>query len=291
MKKILWGFVIIGLVNIIFSINNSFAIESDAEKYYKEAEDYFSKGEYEKLVDYAKKAIDADPKYLDAYYGLGRGYLLLKKPKEAVEIFEKMLTIDPKSGDAYMGLGEIYWREEEDYQKAINAFKKALEVEPNNANNRTIYIALAGIYEELKLYNECLSALEKAKSIDPDYGDVYAGFGDYYNKLKQFDKAKENYNKAIVIYRNEGLVDLAQKYEKILNKVGKPIVRIYLKSHCVATGKIIEETGEYLNVEGDIFCPAPLDGFTIGHGGENKYNKKDIERIEEIKEYGVLMYE
>lgn len=270
-------------INVCLS-TNIFAGDSAGKKYYKEGLEYFKKGEYEKSIDLCKKAIEADPKYLDAYYGMGRLYLLLDKPKESIAVFEKMLTIDPKSGDAYIGLGEVYWKKENDYQKAINAFKKALEVEPNNANNRAIYVALSGLYLELRLYNECLSTLEKAKSLASDYGDVYAVFGDYYAVLKQDDKALENYKKAIELYQKQGLADLAEKYEKILNRVGKPILKVYLKSKCVASGIMLEETSEYLVIEGDIFCPGPGDGFMMGQGGVNKYNKKDIERIEQIKE-------
>ncbi len=279
-KKCLFFFSILLFCNLSLT----FAQQPSAKRYFNDGLEYFKKGEYEKMVRLLQKSIEADPKYLDAYFGLGRAYRLLKKPKEACAVYEKMLTVDPKSGDAYLGLGEIYWKEEKDYQKAINAFKKALEVEPQNANNKTIYVCLAGVYLDLKLYSESISALEKAKTLGPNYGDVYAGFGACYAEMKQIDKAKENYIQAIDIYRKGGFEDLAQKYQKILNKTGKPVVRIYLKSKCVATGKIMEETGEYLRVEGDIFCPGPRDGFMIGEGGEDKYNKKDIERIEEIKE-------
>lgn len=286
MKKIIAA--IFCALFLFLGIESSFCLQSPGKKHYNEAMEYFKQGEYEKAVSLCKKAIEVDPKYLDAYLGLGRLYFLLDKPKEAKAVFEEMLTIDPNSGDAYMGLGEISWKVDRKYQKAIDVFKKALEVEPNNANNRSIYVALAAVYEKLQLHNESLSALEKARSLDSDYGDVYAGFGSYYEKLNQFDKAKENYKKAISLYRSQGLEHLAVTYEKILGKLEKPFFKVYLKSRCVVTGQIIEETDEYLKVKGDLFCPGPGDGFVMGLGGESKHNKKDVERIEIVQRKNFL---
>lgn len=281
MKKLVLIFFFLLFSSLFFKC--SFCQQSLAEKYYDEALGYFKLGEYEKVIILCKKAIDANPKYLDAYLGMGRVYFLLKQPKEATAIFRKMLAIDSKSGDAYFGLGEIYWKEERNYQKAINAYKKALEVEPNNANNKSIYVSLAGTYEELKIYQKCFAALEKAKKLDPDYGDVYAGFGSYYSKLNKIEKAKENYKKAIAIYRIQGFEDLVRKYEEILKKLGEPYVRIYFKSGSIITGYIIEETDDYYNIEGDFYNKV-AGGFVMGVGGENRYKKTDIGRIETIQE-------
>ena len=45
-----------------------------------------------------------DPKYLDAWSGKGKVYMLMKKAEEARKCFETALTIDPEHADSKINL-------------------------------------------------------------------------------------------------------------------------------------------------------------------------------------------
>lgn len=264
-------------------LSKGFCEQSLAEKYYKEAIEYFKHGEYEKVAASCKKIIEIDPKYCIAYFAMGRAYTLLNNSQEAVSVFQKCLEACPEESDCYIGLGAAY-RVKGDYPKGIAMLKKALEIAPDNPNNRSVYVALAAIYRKLKSDDECLWALEKAKGLDPDYGDVYVGFADYYRNRGQVENARENYRKAIAIYRRQGLENLAGEYEKILNKIEGRYVKIYLKSGLFAMGMITEETEEYVKLKDETAYGKVAGGSFMLSGGENKYDKKDIVRREIIQQ-------
>lgn len=276
--KKLQTFFILWLIFFSILTNAGYGQQSEAEKYLDDASQYFKHGEYEKVITSCKKAIETDANYVPAYFAMGRAYTILNRFQEAISILEKGLSLNPNYVDFYLGLGPAYGKIGE-YQKGISTLKKALEIEPDNA---TAYVALAGIYEELKLYHKCFLVLEKAAELAPDYGDVYAGFGDYYRKLKQPDRAKENYKKAINIYNSQGLKDLVHEYQKRLKEIDMPYIRVYLKSGTIIEGRVTEATDTYIKIKGDMYSEL-AGGFVAGFGGENKYNKTDIRRIESVE--------
>lgn len=265
------------LLGFVFVSSNIYAQQSQAEKYYDESKEYFKKGDWEEVVISCKKAIEIDPNYVSAYFAMGRAYTLLGKPKDAVAMFEKALSIDSNYAAAYLGLGVVY-RFMGEYQKGVTALKKALDIDPNNSN---AYVALAGIYMELSQFKEALLLLDKAKGIDTDYGDIYTILGDVYRCLNQIEKAKENYQKGISVYRSQGLEGLAKGYEKKLNYIEDSYVIVYLKpeKRTIIKGVIIEDTETSLKVKGDTSMGA-VDGFILLKGGEQKIDKKDIDHIE-----------
>lgn len=75
---------------------------------------YNGKREYDKSIFYYEKAIQLDSKLADAYNGLGRACLELKKYKEAATNFSKYIELNPKAdaftyqcrGECYQALGE-----------------------------------------------------------------------------------------------------------------------------------------------------------------------------------------
>ena len=73
-----------------------------------------------------RKLVDMDPTSVDAWVGLGHS-LWYNHPEEAIEHLHKANSLDPNAGlyilgDAYQRLGE--------YDKALETYKKAFEIEP-----------------------------------------------------------------------------------------------------------------------------------------------------------------
>jgi len=270
------------ILNCIFGLvlipNNITAQQPQGKKYFDEALEYFKKGDWENAVIACRKTIEIDPNYVEAYFGMGRAYTILGKPKDAIDAFEKAISIDPNHANSYLGLGVLYSNIGE-YQKGTTALRKALDIEPNNF---VAYVALANIhYEKLTQFKEALSLLEKAKSINADYADVYIAFGDVYRCLNQIEKAKENYKKGISLYRSQGFEKFVEEYEKKLNNIEDSYVEVYLnpEKRTIVRGIITEDAETYLRVKGDITAFVGGDGVIQGLGGEQKVNKADIHHI------------
>lgn len=94
------------------------------------------------------------------------GYLLLKrgKIKAAREVFEGIAAMTPQKALAQVFLGSTFFAELK-FTDAINAYRRAIEVEPKNA------LALAHLGEALlanKQKEEGISNLKQAVSLDPN---------------------------------------------------------------------------------------------------------------------------
>ena len=99
---------------------------------------------------------------------------------------EKIVAQDPKNLNAWISLGNDYF-DTEQAQKSINAYGKALEIEPNNPN---ILTDQGVMFRKVGWYDKALINFEKANKIDPNHLQSLFNTGIVYAvDLKQPDKA------------------------------------------------------------------------------------------------------
>lgn len=67
---------------------------------------------------------------------------------EAIMRWERIIEIDPQNSKAYNNLGVAY-EAKGDFDKAMSAYKKAMELEPNNKVYLNNYIKFSRNYERL----------------------------------------------------------------------------------------------------------------------------------------------
>jgi Tfp pilus assembly protein PilF len=115
---------------------------------------------------------------------------------KAAESFKRSLEFDPKNDIVYMGLGYVYV-ELRDYEKMEQAFKKAIEINPENVNT---YAFLAHmLHSYMGKTGEAEALLRKAIDINPGNENVYFELGWFYQRQKMPGRAAENFKKAISI--------------------------------------------------------------------------------------------
>jgi len=99
---------------------------------------------------------------------------------------EKIVAMDPKNLNAWISLGNDYF-DTEQAQKAINAYKMALEIDPNNPN---VLTDQGVMYRKIGAYDKALANFEKAQKIDPRHLQSLYNIGIVYSvDMKQPDKA------------------------------------------------------------------------------------------------------
>jgi tetratricopeptide (TPR) repeat protein len=142
-----------------------------------------------------------------AYELYTRGYFFLDKRgesniKQAVEFFEKAIELDPNYALAYLGLAEShvnlgdwgYLPSAEAYPKAREAANRALELENSLSEAYCVLAMVKYTYDwDWEKAEELFKLSIKLK---PNYAVAHKEYGLYLTKLKRFDEARKELEKA-----------------------------------------------------------------------------------------------
>jgi tetratricopeptide (TPR) repeat protein/TolB-like protein len=145
-----------------------------------------------------------DPSAYDQYLR-GRGYLLDYHKHEnidsAISAFNRALTLDPKYAEAYAGLGKAYWLGYQEAQgggewleKARSACDQAVALAPKLAEGWT---CLGNVSRATGEYEHAVVHFQKATVLDPTSDDAFRGLAGAYQKLNRPAEAEATFRKAI----------------------------------------------------------------------------------------------
>lgn len=112
---------------------------------------------------------------------------------------EKIVAKDPKNLKAWMSLGNDYF-DTEQAQKAVNAYSKVLELQPNDPN---VLTDQGVMYRKLGWYDKALENFAKAQQIEPKHLQSLFNAGIVYAvDLKDHVKARPYWKKILEIDPN-----------------------------------------------------------------------------------------
>lgn len=92
---------------------------------------YYSKGDYNNAVIYAKKALEINNNELEAYYIIADSYKSLEDYENAIAIYNKLLAMRPNDDSILNSLAYIYIKTNQN-EKAQDIYKKILLINPND---------------------------------------------------------------------------------------------------------------------------------------------------------------
>lgn len=102
---------------------------------------------------------------------------------------EKIVAEDPRNYQAWVQLGNDYFDTEQP-QKAVNAYAKALEIDPKHQNTSNVLTDQGVMYRKMGLFDKAIDNFERASKLDPKHTQSLFNMGVVYaNDLKQPDKA------------------------------------------------------------------------------------------------------
>ena len=182
---------------IMLILINQGAKTDTAKMWFSVGRDYFQKNQFEKAIENYKRALSYDEKFLPAYLEMALSYIALKKPDSALSVYEKVVNLFPNRPEGYQGLGYIYGYIKEDYNKSIENYKKALEIDPQN---ETIIKLLLGVYEKAKNY---ISAETLYTELIKKYPDDIKLKKAYIQILIKLEKLKEASEMIEEIYKTD----------------------------------------------------------------------------------------
>jgi TolB-like protein/DNA-binding winged helix-turn-helix (wHTH) protein len=125
--------------------------------------------EMKKASDLFQQAIDADPKFAPAYFGLAYAHAALPQvsPEDSAiarKAEETGLALDPNSPEAQTILADNKLRDL-DWSGAEKEFRKALALNPNNA---AVHDDFCELLSEMGRLDEALKECQRAQELDPN---------------------------------------------------------------------------------------------------------------------------
>jgi serine/threonine-protein kinase len=189
----------------------------------------FTRGTAESAVGFFEQAIEKDPKYAQAYAGLADSYTEMAffgalSPKaaypKAILAATKALQLDDVLAEAHVALATPKMTYEWDWASAEREYKRALELNPNDANARRQYglqLLYQGKFQEsiremrrsqdldplsartsrdlsavlyhARLYDQAIEECHKTLSLDPSYVRAYHTLGRAYLQKGMYTQA------------------------------------------------------------------------------------------------------
>jgi tetratricopeptide (TPR) repeat protein len=141
------------------------------------------------------------------WFWQGRALSDEKKIEEAIEAYEKAIKIEPEYAEAHNDLGLIY-EENGEYKRAVLSYKAAIRINPDYAD---AYNNLGLVYGKMDDYEREKEAYIETLRIVPDSAVANYNIAFTYRKMKDFKNSLKHYEKAI---------ELAPDYADAYNSMG-----------------------------------------------------------------------
>ena len=170
---------------------------------------------FRKAADHFLNAIARDPNYAPAFAGLAETYNRLSgwnaiAPRDgfpkAREAAVKALELDPTLAEARTTLGAVKHYYDWDPRGAENEFKRAIVLDPNSAEARSMY---GYFLSAVGRFDEAMSQMRIAQELDPLSIEKIAGVGEVLYLERRYDEAVEQYRKALELDPNSGFAHWA----------------------------------------------------------------------------------
>lgn len=184
-----------------------------------EAYDFFLKGEYEqrrgesvptaeqfdRAAGFYRQALSLDPSFALAAARLTRSRLWrhwLVTPFSAAELAEVKTIVDgalalaPDLAESHMALGLFHYAGHRQFEQALTAFQRALELQPNNADARQYS---GYVYRRQGQWERSLAEMAKAEELDPREAGIPANIAASYVNLRQWNDAKRAASRSLAL--------------------------------------------------------------------------------------------
>jgi tetratricopeptide (TPR) repeat protein len=120
-----------------------------------------------KAIEQWDKITQGDPKDVDSWLMLGRLDKIAQNSTDALKAYKKALEVDPDNEDALTGLAMVY-TDLGDNKAAADLLRKVADKNPSPHS----LVNLAGVYEELKDYSLAAEMLRRALDQQPGNSDL-----------------------------------------------------------------------------------------------------------------------
>jgi len=169
---------------------------------YRLAQCYQKVGQYEKAEGIYSNLAQISPDDAKVYFNnIIRMYDEAKMPDKAVNAAKKLIDLDPNNHESHYNMGAMLVKQKK-YTEAINSFKKSIEIKPDFMY---AYANMGYSYSQLKKYSDAVDAFKKLVEIVPDDSNGWFNLGVNYMQQKKWSSAVEPLRKTIELRPDYGL--------------------------------------------------------------------------------------
>jgi tetratricopeptide (TPR) repeat protein len=143
-----------------------------------------------------QQALDHDQSSSDALRGLMNIYINQKQIDKAVTLVNAQIAKAPGSSAFYDLLGTILYNNKKDLDGAEQAFKKSAELDKNNAD---ALVKLGQVQIAKGAVDQALATYQNSVKDNPRDASFYILMGELYESRREWDNAKQAYQKALEI--------------------------------------------------------------------------------------------
>jgi len=179
--------------------------------------------EFRKSRDYFQRAVDADPAYALGYFGLASFYGFasswgLMPPREGWNRMEaatmKALGLDDTLAEVHHGLAALKWVYYRDWSGAEQAFRKALELNPQVGaihSHHSIFLSVIGRHDE------AIAAGRRALELDPLSIRIHRNQAARFYHARRYEEAARQFSEALELDPNDASLheELGDVYEQL----------------------------------------------------------------------------
>lgn len=227
-----------------------------------------NEGKYEDAVEAFENALGESvsgigEREIDICYYKAQAQYLAGDTKGALETYTALLDYDEKNADAYYLRGSLYLLEGEK-DKAVKDYEAAVKYDDKNYD---LYIQAYCDLNEAGLTEEAKPYLEKAVALKGNDAKDYTMRGKAYVLMGDYDKAKEQLDKAIELGSEQAILYRAQVYSaEGDSEKAKSLYENYVKENkdnaaaLGSLGSILLGQGDYEDALTYIQMALSLDG-------------------------------
>jgi TolB-like protein len=158
----------------------------------------------EKLIGFARRAVELDPNYAEAWAVLAIAEALkyffpdhsdaqLKRARTAAE---NAIRLAPDSADGHNAMGQFYYYCLQDFDRALAELEIAHERAPNDGN---LLSAIALVKRRQGKLDESIEVQKQAAKLDPLNEDMWVNLARSYRGARRFDEARAMFDRALTI--------------------------------------------------------------------------------------------
>ena len=177
-----------------------------AEEHVRNGSAAMVNAQYDLAIGEFSRAIEHDPRLVDAYINRGEAFHMQAKYGCAIEDYNRALEVDPRSILAYNFRGNAYAvqqddRPTKDYSQAIKDYTRAIELcQEQNLPYAAPYLNRALVRFAGQEYDLAVDDYSSALEQEPDDAKkkaIYFGRGQVYSAKQQYDQAISDFDEAI----------------------------------------------------------------------------------------------
>jgi len=111
---------------------------------------YYDGQKFEEAIAYYKKALEIDPKISAVWTDMGTMYQQLGNLDSSIICYQKAIDFDSKNKSAWFNLGLVYAYDKKEEKKALWAWKRFLELSPDDPHVQVIKEEIKKLEQRLK---------------------------------------------------------------------------------------------------------------------------------------------